>query len=356
MATKNYLNNYDLLVEINRSKMSYCWVENIKTQESYDTILSDKMELIVFSDIANAYHGRAKRLSREAHDAEVVKWTKNGKEGLKPRPIDCTIDPSTIKLTDLVIREMTYEHIPKSDRKKTKKITADHYERINFPPFKQYAFDHDDPELSQTIIEFLQKREAIKASVYDQFTDDDEVKKYEKNKPTVIVKKGSRSRNLEQRFNELDAEYNDKFLVHVAGLSYREVTRSHWKGDLETGEFCQTHGRYTEKLGRMIVLLCRRYITKGNWAAYSYADEMCAEAILHLSTVGLQFDESRTMNPFAYYTQCMKNIFTGVLNAEKRNQEIRDDLLVMSDNSPSSTRQFNDEWEIDSNRADSNDY
>jgi hypothetical protein len=73
----------------------------------------------------------------------------------------------------------------------------------------------------------------------------------------------------------------------------------------------------------------------------TYIDEMKCQALLQLSQVGLQFDESRsdTPNPFAYYTQTITNSFMRILNIEKKNQNIRDDILIMNGANPSYTRQ-----------------
>jgi hypothetical protein len=75
----------------------------------------------------------------------------------------------------------------------------------------------------------------------------------------------------------------------------------------------------------------------------TYLSEMKGQALLQLSLVGLQFDESRSDNPFAYFTVCCANAFTRVLNLEKRNQNIRDDILIMNGAAPSITRQIDDE-------------
>jgi hypothetical protein len=85
--------------------------------------------------------------------------------------------------------------------------------------------------------------------------------------------------------------------------------------------------------------LCERYVTRSNWRGYSYRDEMQAQAILQLTQVGLQFDESKSQNPFSYYTSAITNSFTRVLNIEKQNQNIRDDILEMNSLNPSYTRQ-----------------
>ena len=69
---------------------------------------------------------------------------------------------------------------------------------------------------------------------------------------------------------------------------------------------------------------------------------MRSQALLQLSQIGLQFDESKSQNPFAYYTAAITNSFTRILNLEKKSQNIRDDLLVKHGYSPSYTRQLND--------------
>ena len=56
-------------------------------------------------------------------------------------------------------------------------------------------------------------------------------------------------------------------------------------------------------------------------------------------SIGLQFDESKSQNPFAYYTAAITNSFTRILNIEKKNQNIRDDILEMNGLNPSWTRQ-----------------
>ena len=117
------------------------------------------------------------------------------------------------------------------------------------------------------------------------------------------------------------------------------VGRSHWKGDLATGEFCRDHGSMTRKLAMMFMKLCERYATRSNWRGYTYNEEMRGQALLQLSQIGLQFDESKSQNPFAYYTAAITNSFTRILNIEKKMQNIRDDILEMNGLNPSWTRQ-----------------
>jgi hypothetical protein len=117
------------------------------------------------------------------------------------------------------------------------------------------------------------------------------------------------------------------------------VGKSHWKGDLTTGAFNKEHGQMTNDLARMFIKLCERYATRGNVRGYTYNDEMRGQAILQLTQIGLQFDESKSDNPFAYYTAAVTNSFVRIINIEKRNQNIRDDILEMNGMNPSWTRQ-----------------
>jgi len=130
------------------------------------------------------------------------------------------------------------------------------------------------------------------------------------------------------------------------------IGKSHWVGGLSNGHFSKNHGTATEKLARMWMKLCERYATRGNVRGYTYNDEMRGQAILQLAQIGLQFDESKSQNPFAYYTAAVTNSFVRVINIEKRNQNIRDDILEMNDMNPSYTRQSQGEFEAAQRRHD----
>ena len=183
----------------------------------------------------------------------------------KVKLTEITPDYKTIAKTDVIIRIMTFEHIPLAPgRNKTTKTTADSHEKVNFPPYQHWKYNDEDELIC--------------------------------------------------------------------------VGKSHWKGDLIKGHFDKDAGQITNNLARMMLKLCERYATRGNVRGYTYNDEMKGQAILQLTQIGLQFDESKSDNPFAYFTAAVTNSFVRVINIEKRNQNIRDDILEMNGMNPSYSR------------------
>jgi len=204
------------------------------------------------------------------------------------------VDPKKIPNTDLVFRITCWEHIPMAPKKVPK--TQAKKKKIE-DIFELDLLEEDDP-----------LAELLEVPVLDE-------KHVRLNFPPFY-------------HYRLD-EDKKPFLVG----------KSHWKGDLEHGEFSKDHGNMTRKLAHMFIKLCERYATRSNWRGYTYNEEMRGQALLQLSQIGLQFDESKSQNPFAYYTAAITNSFTRILNLEKKNQNIRDDVLEMNGLNPSWTRQ-----------------
>lgn len=258
----NYLNNKDILKEIHKSKMSFCWLKD-ERYHMFDIILHEVSE-ITEQTLKQAKENRANRMQSEAYAKAMLEHTGTDYRN-KPKQKEFAVEPDGIPDGDITFRIMTYEHIPdEPGRKRNPKNEAEESARVNFPPFKHYAY--------------------------------------------------------------------------VRG-KITEVARSHWQGDLKTGEFNTEHGNITNKLGSMFLKLVERYSHRANWRGYTYVDEMRGAALLQLSYAGLKFNEDKSDNPFAYYTAAVNNSFTRVLNLEKRNQGIRDDILIDSGHMPSWGRQ-----------------
>ena len=100
---------------------------------------------------------------------------------------------------------------------------------------------------------------------------------------------------------------------------------------------CQKNDVISDKLGKMFMILATRYATKINFSGYSYRDEMVSNGIVSCCAALHKFDvtKSKTPNPFAYYTSIIHNCFIQILNKEKRQQEIRDALLISNGMNPS---------------------
>lgn len=94
-------------------------------------------------------------------------------------------------------------------------------------------------------------------------------------------------------------------------------------------------GYMTDKLARMLLMLCGRYGTHYLYSGYSYNDDMQSYAMLMLVRSWASFNPDRSNNPFAYYTQCIKNSFKQYLNYEKRQRKAKDEMLIRQGYSPS---------------------
>ena len=164
------------------------------------------------------------------------------------------IDPKKIANTDLVFRITCWEHIPMAPKKVTK------------------------AQAKKRRLEDILDLDDVQEDALDDIVDEPILD------PTHIRV------NFPPFYHYRINEHKVPFIVG----------KSHWKGDLDTGEFSKDHGNMTKKLALMFMKLCERYATRSNWRGYTYNEEMRGQALLQLSQIGLQFDESKSQNPFAY--------------------------------------------------------
>lgn len=94
-------------------------------------------------------------------------------------------------------------------------------------------------------------------------------------------------------------------------------------------------GEMSNQLARMLQMLCSRYAKKGNFINYTYNEDMQAYAMMMLVRTWNSFNPEKSSNPFAFFTQCIKNSFIQYLNQEKRQRNIRDLVLVDQGLNPS---------------------
>lgn len=98
---------------------------------------------------------------------------------------------------------------------------------------------------------------------------------------------------------------------------------------------CKKKGQMSDTLARMLQLLCSKYAKKGNFINYSYNEDMQAYAMMMLVRTWNSFDPEKSNNPFAFFTQCVKNSFIQYLNQEQRQRDVRDVLLIDQGLNPS---------------------
>lgn len=109
-------------------------------------------------------------------------------------------------------------------------------------------------------------------------------------------------------------------------------------------ELAKSHeqNRMTEKLGEMIILLCKRYITIPRFAKYTYSEDMQGFAILTVCRIWKGFDVTKGKNPFAYFTQCIHNAYFQYNNAERKQRDIKDEIRI--NNGMNSSYDYGDRW------------
>lgn len=140
--TQIYLNNKDLLKEIHLSKTSYCEFTD-KKYADYDIIVTEFEQINSEGTIEAGKIARAERLTQVKIDeyvrANPSVTAKKAKNFVEP------VDPTTIQKEDIVVRYMTFEHIPLDNtRKKKPRYISEYHKKVNFPPFKHYTINTDN--------------------------------------------------------------------------------------------------------------------------------------------------------------------------------------------------------------------
>lgn len=281
----NYLNNKDLLKEIHLSKNSYCSYL-LPEHNLYDLIidlsggsLKDSLEFASQpAQILKAKEVRAARISAETGEP---------------------VTASDVADTDIIFRIMSWDHIPVEQK-------------------------------------LPKKSESTKKSAKDIIVFDEDASDF-----SDLEDRKSRSEVDDMVHVKVNFPPFQHFKIDENG-SFQCVGKSHWINGLENGHFSKDHGNITNKLAKMYLMLCEKFSMKYNWRGYTYRDEMQASAVLQLTYAGLRFNEAKSENPFAYFSQISNNAFCRILNIEKKSQNIRDDILEANGMTPSMSRQLKD--------------
>jgi hypothetical protein len=383
----NYLSNAELLHEINESKKSYSYFIDPE-YTNYTVIVHDLSEIndelisaakAIKASQKNSARIRAYHLS-STPKAEIIENMRTEK-----------LSDTDIDKAELVFRLMTFDHVPEEVKKiqktllnrihfppfkhyafvddELKEVGRSHW--INGLENGQYSDTHGKMtnSLSQALIK-LTNRYGSKANFAGYCVDDTTEALTQRGwfKYDQIEIGKDKILSLDTKTDHLSwSNINDVYIGNFEGNMFKLtgstidalVTPGHKFLDeysnlkvveeFKTGDKIKTMSKYDITYSEEFIstveitmspyngivwcpstdygnFVCRRgkkiYVT-GN----SYLDDMKGQALLQLSTVALQFDESKSNNPFAFYTSCIYTSFLKVLKNEKKQRTIRDDIM-----------------------------
>jgi len=297
METKriNYLNNKDLLIEIHKSKNSY---------GEYTEDDSVEYDIIVDLPKPSVKGGKVK-IHPPASEEYIKSSEVRRMKCMSKACIETAINNRAARLSAAAFKK-----------------AVDVAEVGEKPSKNDYIISPDDIDLRDIVIRF---------HTYEHIPLNSE----RKDKKTTEA-------DYRERVNFIPFIHYKLNLKDGIITGLREVGRSHTKN----GQFSTTHGSITDKLAIMFILLTDKYAQKHNWRGYTYVDDMKGSALLQFANVGLQFNEARSENPFAYLTTVLKNAFLRVFLSEKKQQDIRDDLIEIAGDAPSNGRQTDRDEEM----------
>jgi hypothetical protein len=125
---------------------------------------------------------------------------------------------------------------------------------------------------------------------------------------------------------------NDKVAVPAKPVKKKYLTNKDLLAEIEKS---RAQHKMTHDFAKMIMMLCHRYSQRGEYANYSYNEDMRSFALMTVCKVWESFDPAKSQNPFAYFTQTIKHAFFQYLNQEKKQRDIRDELLMSNGDNPS---------------------
>jgi DNA-directed RNA polymerase specialized sigma24 family protein len=80
----------------------------------------------------------------------------------------------------------------------------------------------------------------------------------------------------------------------------------------------------SDELGSMILQIARNYSNKGNFANYTWKEDMIGDAVLTCVTYLHNFNPDKSKNPFAYITTICHNAFLNFIKKQKKHGDIKD--------------------------------
>lgn len=272
----NYLNNHDILAEIHKSKMSYCYYNDEKYY-NYDVILNDVND-ISYELAENLVPSRVKRLN------EIIIRQYQSKNNCTARTAlnACTTQnllvlEQDVAPNDVVFRIMTTEHIPDeylmTDRSRNMKL--------NFNSFKHFVIDNSGD------LQEVARSHWVGTFDNGEFSIDHGYLTNKLGKMFIMLTDKIATKPNYRGYTFIDEMKADaRFQLTKNALLFNES---------------QTPNKVIKKMHNL--------------------------------------EKSAAPNPFAYYTTIVNNSFKAILNSEKRIRDFRDDILEEMGFTPSTTRQ-----------------
>jgi len=93
--------------------------------------------------------------------------------------------------------------------------------------------------------------------------------------------------------------------------------------------------KLSPQLARYLYMIAERYSFSSSFAGYSFREDMVSFAVVNLCANWYKFDPEKSDNPFAFYTTAAYRSFLQYLADEKKQRDIRDQLLVEAGSNPS---------------------
>lgn len=94
-------------------------------------------------------------------------------------------------------------------------------------------------------------------------------------------------------------------------------------------------GKLSSKLAKMLYMIAERYSYSSSFGGYSFREDMVSFAVVNLCANWHKFDPAKSDNPFAFYTTAAYRSFLQYLADEKKQRDIRDQMLVDAGANPS---------------------
>lgn len=158
---------------------------------------------------------------------------------------------------------------------------------------------------------------------------------------TDLIDNGIDVPELEEAVQEFEPEFIEQIKpkkVKPAKKEKATSTKGHYATNAEVlAEFhvAKEAGYLTNKMGKYLQLIAERYSYHPWFAGYSFREDMVATAVVNLTFNWHKFNPEKSTMIFSYYTTSVFRSFLSYLDGEKKQRDIRDELLIHSGANPS---------------------